>query len=389
MRNGESLKGKEDISPLLAELLACFQPERQHVREVKEWYRRVFSNQPVERLLLSLPGELPGVFREKRFTLREQFHEKEKMFCEHLRMMVADLRGHGALLPALRANLGTGFVPTVFDLEQVVLENEMPWLKQHLSKEEIVKLGPEDFRDVREKGLAPKAREIYEFYIARLGTAEYCFVPDTQGVMDIAHLVRGDELFHDFYDDPSFVHHLMELSLAAYVSVTRYMKSLIGEPLNEGMHAGIAMYNGGVRMCMDTTTLLSPGTIREFNVPYLRRGLQEFGGGWVHFCGYAPHLVDILVEIPEVRGINPNYMVEQAHDYERDIKKVQDADKFFYGGPFAREGETLETYFRRVIGPLRERRGLMFSPRGEGLDLSLPDKVINLWDRVQDDLLPV
>ncbi len=153
-----------------------------------------------------------------------------------------------------------------------------------------------------------KAREIYKFYHEHLNTNIYSYIPDTQGVVDIAHIVRGSEIFIDLKEDPPFVHHLLELCLQGYISVTKAMKEVIGEPLDSGLHGGMAMENCGVRYCMDTTCLLRPADIKEFEIPYLQRGLEPFGGGWVHFCGYQPHLLDLLVDIPEIRGINTNYM---------------------------------------------------------------------------------
>ncbi len=52
-----------------------------------------------------------------------------------------------ATLPTLRANLGVGFVPSIFGVEQEIYADKMPWPQRHLSKEEISDLNPADFKD--------------------------------------------------------------------------------------------------------------------------------------------------------------------------------------------------------------------------------------------------
>ncbi len=362
------------------ELLGMFAPEEKWLEETKAWYGKVFRGEAVERLLLSTTGPAP---RPNKFNMKEQLENPEAMLYESLRGMVAAANSRSASLPTLRANLGTGFIASLFGIEQVIFTDKMPWPQGHVSKTDLAKLSPADFVEVVDKGLLPKARAIYEFYISRLGTGRYCFLPDTQGVLDIAHIVAGDELFLALKDDPGFVHHLMELCLQAYVSVTKTMKRVIGEPLDSGMHWGMALVNGGVRYCMDTTTLLSPKDIEQFEIPYLRRALTAFGGGWVHFCGYAPHLLDLLAEVPEVRAVNANYMKSRPFDYERDVKALQRTGKCFLGGPMRREEEAVKDFFLRVLRPLSGRQGLSF---GFSDGTSAPQALMDLWYEAQEEV---
>ena len=96
----------------------------------------------------------------------------------------------------------------------------------------------------------------------------------------------------------------MELSTEAYIKVSLLMKKIIGEKEDVGYHGSLYMARGGVRMCEDTTTLLSSEIVKEFVCPYLSKALKHFGGGWLHFCGKGDHLLDIFLDIEEVRGIN-------------------------------------------------------------------------------------
>jgi len=351
----------------LDELIGLFDPDTAWVERTKEDYGKLFRDEPLDSVLLAGGGAVPEPHNAQRFNMKEQYERPECMLYENLRGMVSAAKGRSDTLPTIRANLGTGFVASVFGVEQIVFEDKMPWPQGHPTKEQLQEMQPSDLADVSDKGLMPRAVEIYGFYRERLGTTDYCYIPDTQGVLDVAHLVRGDDVFLDLYDDPDFVHHLMELCLQAYISVTKLMKETIGERMDLGLHGGKAMANGGVRYCMDTSVLLSREQLEEFEAPYLRRALQTFGGGWVHFCGYAPHVTDVLVNIPEVRGINPNFMDSRPYDYEDDLEKIRGADKFFSGAPFKSEAESTRDYFRRVLAPLGERRGMHFTPRGRAV----------------------
>ena len=367
----------------LNKIIDKFEVDKEWFQETKEGYKKLFNGENDSFLIQyvnSENNEFPSLY-----DMKEQFNDPEKMLYEHLRGMIATARTKSDKLPAIRANLGVGFVASVFGIEQRIFTDKMPWPDNHLSKNEIKKLDPEDFMSedfIQDKGLIPYACEIYNLYEEKLGTNKYFYIPDTQGILDIAHLIAGDELFYMMYDDPDLVHHLMELSLQAYVSVTKYMKKIIGEDKDSGMHSGMALYNGGVRYCMDTTVMLNKEQIVEFEIPYLKRALNEFGGGWVHFCGYAPHLVDILVEVPQVRGINPNYMANKEYDYERDVKQILAHDKYFNGATFKNEEQTIKDYFTEVVKPFSEQKGLLFTPRGKGLDFSNQKHIEELWQEV-------
>lgn len=352
---------------LIDDLKPHFHPSPAWEDELAAFYDDVFHNRTPRRLLCSLPGTpLPG-HDQGRFDLAQQYHDPACMFYEHLRGMVAAARtGQGAARPSLRANLGTGFVASLFGVEQLIFPDKMPWPQGHLSKEAIAALEPAAFDDVAEKGLVPYARRIYDFYRAELGSDAWTFIPDTQGVLDIAHLVRGDELFLDIHEDAPFVHHLMECCLHAYVGVSKYLKTYLGEPLTSGKHGAMLIRHGGVRYCMDTSVLVSPALLEEFELPYLRRALQAFGGGWVHYCGYAPHLMKLLAEIPEVRAVNSAYMPEKPCDYAAAIALLHARGKAFLGAPVKLATESLDAYFDRVLAPLAAPRGLLCWPNGAG-----------------------
>jgi hypothetical protein len=47
-------------------------------------------------------------------------------------------------VPSVRANMGTGVLVSCMGKNQLVFEDKMPWLKEHLTKEEVMRLEPGD-----------------------------------------------------------------------------------------------------------------------------------------------------------------------------------------------------------------------------------------------------
>ena len=365
----------------LDKVLNLFSPEPEAIITSQRRQTSVWRRDELDYLPLLLTGAtLPQRENLPTYDLKEQFFDKEKMLYEQVWGVLSIV---GDTLPSVRANFGTGFLASVLGLEQEVFADKMPWLKKHLSKDEIKKLTPETLNPVWEMGLVPRAKEYMIFFQERLNGKAAVYLPDTQGPFDLAHLIRGNEIFTDIYDDPGFVHHLMRLSTYCYVEVTKCLKKVIAEPLNAGYHAGcLYMDDCGVRSCEDTTTLLSPDSVREFIVPYIREALSPFGGGWLHFCGKGEHLLETFLEIPEVKGINfgnpENYTPAEL------LPKLERKGKVYYGGFPREEGEGMEEYFVRLLSPLR-RKGtliLLFAlPAGEGAS-----SVLTLWHSVQDKI---
>jgi uroporphyrinogen-III decarboxylase len=369
------------VAVVLDKILELLELDDRAIVEGKERQDATWHNREVDYLPIIFAGEVPEKKEYQCYNLKEQFFDKEKMLQEELWPVIAHSGSYSDAQLSLRANLGTGFVATVFGLEQEIFEDKMPWLKKHLSKEEIINF--EFPPDITKAGLMPRAIEYIKFFQEKLAGKVHVFLSDTQGPFDIAHLVRGDEIFTDMYDDPDFVHHLLKLSTCAYIACSKAMKQANGEALDSGYHNTLYMGRGGIRVCEDTTTLLSPDLIRDFVIPYLKQVLKAFGGGWVHFCGYNPHLLDLLLEIELVRGIN--FGNPEKYDYEKVMEKLLKRGKFYHGGWPRKDKEDLKEYFGRILKPLKKAgKGLIFSPALTGEEIKDPQALIGLWRSLQE-----
>jgi hypothetical protein len=151
------------------------------------------------------------------------------------------------------------------------------------------------------------------------------------------------------YDDPPFVHDLLAACTAAYIAVAHAFKRVLDEPLDSSRD-GVSYRQGcGVHAADDTATVLVPDLFAEFALPYDCLALTPFGGGSSHFCGQAGHILDGYLAAQEVRAIN----FGQPHLYEQEktAARLADAGKVYFGSWPVADGESLESYMLRVLGP--------------------------------------
>ncbi|NOZ20249.1 MAG: hypothetical protein GXP25_04085, partial [Planctomycetes bacterium] len=331
------------------EILALLEPDPDRLAQGRERQARVWRNEAPDAVpVISGGGAVPEKEKYPHYTKAEQFDDKEKMLVEHLWGVISLARGSSDAQLAIRPNLGVGFIPSLFGMEtKFVQEDQMPWIIGHLSKEELAEA---EVPDVRNAGLMPKCLEMIAYFKEKLDGKAHVYLADTQGPFDIAHLIRGHDIYTDIYDDPDFVHHLLALCTETYIEVSKVMKEAIGEPLDSGYHATGYMGNGGVRLCDDSAINVSGDTYREFIQPYVQRALEPFGGGWYHFCGRGHQILDAIIETDGVRGIN--FGNPEMYDYADILSRVRARGKFYKGAIPPEPDETLDAYANRISGYL-------------------------------------
>jgi len=320
-----------------------------HIRRSRERQARFWRREKLDTPLLLIHGKLSA--RQQTIPEYDQlqtFTDQAKMLCMQARAACAVANARSDTVPSIRANLGTGILPATLGLEQEAFPDKMPWLKEHLTKAQIAKLTPDD---IRPRGSFARGLDMMRFFKQIMGDSIPVYVMDTQGPFDLAHLLLGDELFVQLYDDPPFVHHLMELCLAMGVKAHRWMKDAVGEPLT-AMHHGNALYteNFGIRICEDTTVMIGPEQMEEFALAYSRRLAREFGGAYVHYCGYNEYLTDAILAAPEFKILNFGHIPGHEHeiDFYRNMEKFEKAGKINYNGWPRFPGETPEAYLTRL-----------------------------------------
>jgi len=289
---------------------------------------------------ISVPG--------KTYDMEEQFYDKEKMLYGHLEEIVDCAENAFDAPLCLRPNFGTIFIPSIFGLKYELPKDTFAWITSHLTKDEIKKF---KIPRLSEVDMMRRAIEYLQFFKEELPEWIHVYLPDTLGPFEIARSVYGDNIFYEIYDDPSFIHYLLDLCTELYIQVTEKLKKVIGEERKSCYHGhalvrGIYMRNGGTRISEDSATLLSPEHIDEFVIPYDRRALEAFGGGFVHYCGKHDYLLTSFLNLNEVRAINLGN--PEMYNFDITMQKFIEYKKCYFGLWPKEDSETLEGYIHRM-----------------------------------------
>jgi hypothetical protein len=114
---------------------------------------------------------------------------------------------------------------------------------------------------------------------------------------------------------PDEVHALLEKVTEATILYVREMFKRITNLYGVSHEFWYVPREVGIRVSDDTAALLSPDLYREFGVKYNAMLAKEFGGIVVHSCGNVQNVVEAMVEIPGLRGLD--FTIPQTPDWSK------------------------------------------------------------------------
>ena len=303
-------------------------------------------------------GEGPGLilippFKEELYDLNDypaRFHDPILMWKSEIRRARAVIDWPTDGIPTVRPNLGVITIPAMAGQTFKTPSGSMPWPGEPLSRDEIRTIIESDMKG------SDIFRLVADFYNIHLESGEsdvYPYLPDTQGVFDIAHLLFGDEIFFSVLDggEESWFMELMEISLALYHKATRECKAVLNEGHNTMVHGhgteqGVYFPHCGVRVAEDTAILLSPEMIGDLIIPFIKRSVEPFGGGFLHFCGHHPTIFSQFSALSEIKAIdlgNP-----EKYDLRWLLERCAETDTVLYSRVAEEPDESWKRYIERI-----------------------------------------
>jgi hypothetical protein len=303
-------------------------------------------------------GEGPGLilippFKQELYDLNNypaRFRDPELMWESEIRRAKTVIDWPTDGIPTVRPNLGVITIPGMAGQTYKTPPDSMPWPGEPLDKDSIKAAGVNDLTASEIYYL------IYEFYKIHALSGEkqiIPYLPDTQGVFDIAHLLFGDEIFFSVLDggEESWFKELMEISLDLYLKATRECKVLLNEHQDSMVHGhgteqGVYFPHCGVRISEDTAILLSPEMIEELILPFIKRSVEPFGGGFLHFCGYHPTIFSQFSTLNDIKAIdlgNP-----EKYDTKWLLKQCAETYTVLYSRIAEEKGESWKDYIERI-----------------------------------------
>lgn len=228
-------------------------------------------------------------------------------------MLISQIAGINALIssksgnvPAIRANYGCNILPSSFGCKIHMMEKELNTLPGAFplpgGADMLRKCLAQGLPDLR-AGQGGQVLDCVKYFIESLRDypklQKYCHIyhPDAQGVLDIAEVIYGSEIFLAFYDEPGLMHEFLHMITRTYIRFMDNFFKLVPPADDYNCHYGW-MHRGKIRMSLDSCVNFSPEMYEEFSLPYDKILLNLYGG-IIHSCGKVDHFVNSLNLIGE------------------------------------------------------------------------------------------
>ena len=290
-----------------------------HCREVDERYRRALACKAVDRppLVVEAPFvstiSLPAPWnRFRRYGYRETFESPVAM----LQNMFLDRVVPGLLLNddsplAIRNNHGTIQIAGILGGRWKLHADDYPWVEHFGAMSALERVAACDELDLT-AGVLLRSLETLKFYHAKLDRHPTCkraiqvSLPDLEGPMSAAEQLWGSDIYYAFSDQPKLLTQLLARIVETMLVVSeRFREYAVDrlDPVANTQHGYVIP--GRLLIRDDSAIMLSPDTYAEFVRPHNARLLREIGTGSIHFCGDGEHLVEKMLGIPQLRGLDP------------------------------------------------------------------------------------
>ncbi|UCF99326.1 MAG: hypothetical protein JSV89_07240 [Spirochaetaceae bacterium] len=292
----------------------------------------------------------------KRHDLVEQHRDLEK----HLEERLLEVQPHLELIddgiPTVRSDLGTTLLPSGLGLRIEVQPELHPWLAENLAAETYAELAIPFQQQKLLKNEVLFSQRFYELFKKRKGEGlipadVFPYVPDTQGIFDLSHLIVGTDLLYLLTDRREQVLAIQERSLELFLATTRLFKELLGERNGSmvhghGMPIGVWFPDSGARISEDSATLISTDMIRTFCQPFIRRAAEPFGRLFMHYCGHHPGFLQMLCEMQEISTLNLGN--PEMYDLEELFSLCGQSGTVYFGHLPLLDGEDGRSYLERL-----------------------------------------
>lgn len=256
--------------------------------------------------------------------INDAFEDVDLMIYSQLKG-VSDIleKGEGTLLN-VRANYGTGIIPSMFGCEIFKLNDEADTLPGTRPLEDgrdgVVKILENPVIDYS-KGLAPRVFEFAERYkeyikdYPKIQKYVHVYNPDLQGPFPICDMIWGSDIYLEFYEEEPILEQMEELMANVIIDFAKKWQAIF--PAFDSEHSlewGL-LHKGLILLRNDSAVNISPAQYDTWIKKYEQKVLDEFGGG-IHFCGKCDHV------IPNFTSLDNMYCINMSQPHLNDMEKI-------------------------------------------------------------------
>jgi len=190
------------------------------------------------------------------------------------------------------------------DFDKLKLDPQNPWLRMVVD------------------GIAYLRKQWGDLFYTRLRGAD--------GPSDIANIVRGNDLFMDFYDYPEEIHKLMDFCADAAKFTLELQKEQV-DRIGNGFVSGFDIWlpgNSIGQISEDASCMVSPEIYEEFFLPALKKLCKGYDYVMIHTHSLGKRILPYFVKVPEIKVLeissdpNSDRAVKVFREYEEVLKDV-------------------------------------------------------------------
>jgi len=304
------LKKEHNLLPYLDDLEKRIQPDEEQRLEQK--WLQFTDGKWTEPYFAPVRNASPAKIVWPSVSINDAIESTELMILHQLKSC-SDLlaKGSGNLLN-IRANYGTGIIPTMFGAEVFYLSREL----ETLPGTKPLPKGKKSFSDILskasfdyDKGFAQKVFETADRYLEvtkgypNISRFVNFYMPDLQGPLPLVEMMWGSDFYIDIYDEPELVEEALDFMTDVYIDFSKKWKKLCPDFDSEHAVEWGLLHRGGTMIRNDAAMNISGEMYDEYVRPRDQKIIDIFGG-CIHFCGRADHYIEKLSKIKGLSGIN-------------------------------------------------------------------------------------
>jgi uroporphyrinogen-III decarboxylase len=212
---------------------------------------------------------------------------------------------------SIRNNHGTIQVASVLGGDWKLHQDNYPWVEPFHSMDRIDDVANSTGPVADDAGILKKSLDTLAFYREKLAEhppldkAIQVSLPDLQGPIDTAEQLWGSEIYYGVVDRPELFEKLLSRIVDVQLDMASRFRKLATDrldPVATTQHGW--QVPGRILIRNDSSIMLSPEMYAEHVRPHDSRLLHDIGKGSIHFCGSGQHLIEPMLEIPDMLGLD-------------------------------------------------------------------------------------
>ena len=299
--------------------------------KINKLHRDALEFKSVDRLpiVVACTEELPEEFRP--YAYSDAVHDPLKMlFNELVSAYGTSILRRGQIgddLPVtVRANFGTIMVASCYGARIEQVDENPPWVHHFTSRDELLS-SIENGADLHSTEVE-RAIEFMEFYrdviagYPGLNEIIKIVIPDLQGPLDNAAMLRGSDIFLEMISDPDFVTRLLSLMVQTQLELWRRFRSYSHNESDGFVHQHGVLVKGNMLIRNDSSIMISAEMYDRLVRPHDITLLRGVDGGGIHSCGNINHLFPVYDRTDHANSIDygQSWMNDLTAHYDSSTK---------------------------------------------------------------------